>query len=292
MYRRKRVLSKRFRAPITEWRKRPNGILNKFTTHSMLNEIGWAFGESEFPAAGFVETQEGWSDLHLSPGASPVTLERAQERRVYLRDYFRRIMQADVVVLTLGLVETWHDALSGVYLNAPPPVWSVEREPERFSMCVTDYESNLGALREMRSLLQTHCPKPPRLIVTVSPVPLGLAFSGEDAALANMYSKSVLRVVAGDFCRQFADAAYFPSYEMVMLTDRSRAFTRRDELHVEDAVVREVIGEFLAIYVGDVDDPPDFVEMDYLNANPEVDARVRAGELESGFEHWLANGSV
>ena len=36
--------------------------------------------------------------------------------------------------------------------------------------------------------------------------------------------------------------------------------------------------------------PPEFVELDYLAANPDIAAAVAKGEIPSGFDHWLAQG--
>jgi methyltransferase family protein len=37
-------------------------------------------------------------------------------------------------------------------------------------------------------------------------------------------------------------------------------------------------------------EPPEFNELAYLDANPDVEAAVRAGDLESGFQHWCIFG--
>src|ERR1700728_42241 len=99
-----RVLSRRIVCPAEEWPYRINGFVNKFTTHSMVNEIDWIYQRPTIDETFFEEGPQGWSDLQLCPGVRPVSLERAIERRTYLiDDYFSRIRQADVIVLTLGL---------------------------------------------------------------------------------------------------------------------------------------------------------------------------------------------
>ena len=57
-------------------------------------------------------------------------------------------------MLTLGLVEAWYDAQTGLYLNAPPSLWSVRREPHRFSVHVTSYTENVAMLHEIVGLLK------------------------------------------------------------------------------------------------------------------------------------------
>ncbi|MBI3438916.1 MAG: GSCFA domain-containing protein, partial [Proteobacteria bacterium] len=128
----------------------------------------------------------------------------------------------------------------------------------------------------------------PRLktIVTVSPVPLETTFSGQDIFVANMHSKSVLRAAAERFAQAHADVDYFPSYEMVLGPARNEAFAR-DCLHVRDPLVRAVIGRFVELYLPNLrSGDPNFVEMLYLAANPDVEDAIRRGELISGFHHW------
>lgn len=292
IYRGVEVLSKRVVSPKAEWPARPNGFLNKFTTDSVLQELRWLETPPADPAAPLMETKQGWRDMHLTPGLPPSTLERALERRAWLAaEYFPRIRHADVVVLTLGLNEVWRDARAGVRLNAAPGLWEVRREPGRFSLDITDAEENLEALEEIRQRLRALNPAI-RMVVTVSPVPMQTTFSGRDVMVANMLSKSTLRAAAGAFAERHDDVDYFPSYEMVALTPRSFAYGP-DCLHVSDRIVSRIMAMFLELYMGGDRPslaPQGFTELAYLDANPDVEARVRGGELTSGLEHWLAEG--
>jgi len=104
------VLSKRMVSPKEEHPARVTGVINKFTTASMLNEVRWALGRDSSGVASIVDAGQGWVDLQVSPSVRPMSRERVEERRRYLeQDYFPRIRDADVLVLTLGLIETWRD---------------------------------------------------------------------------------------------------------------------------------------------------------------------------------------
>lgn len=291
IYRGVDVLSKRVVSPKTEWPARANGFLNKFTTDSMLQELRWLENPPEDVAARFLEMSHGWRDMHLTPGMGAVTLERALERRAWLAsDYFPRLRQADVVVVTLGLNEVWRDNLLDERLNAAPGLREVKREPGRYSLEVTDVAENLAALEEIRTRLKRLNPLV-RMIVTVSPVPMRATFSGRDVMVANMLSKSTLRAAADAFQLNHDDVDYFPSYEIVSLTPRAFAYGA-DCLHVTDRVVGHVMETFLTIYLGGSTRlaPEDFTELEYLDANPDVEDAVRRGELGSGFEHWSQVG--
>ncbi len=259
----------------------------------MLNEVRWAMEPPRFEdEALYAETGEGWIDLQLAPGVKPVSLERAIERRQYLTtNYFARLRQADVVVLTLGLIEVWHDRRLGVYLNAAPSMWSVRREPERYYLEVTTPSANLDALEEIRGTLKSLNPQL-KIIVTVSPVPMAATFSGVDVVRANTLSKAVLRAAAETFSSKNDDVDYFPSYEIVTNSPRDMAYGA-DRLHVTDRIVGPVTQFFSDCYIGGLQARyPEFREVPYLVANPDIEELVRLGELGSGFEHWLTTGQA
>jgi hypothetical protein len=78
-------------------------------------------------------------------------------------------------------------------------------------------------------------------------VPLGATFSGQDIGVANAYSKSTLRAVAGDFVAGRDDADYFPSYEIVTESAPKLAWLD-DMIHVREDLVRCVVAHFLENY--------------------------------------------
>ncbi len=286
------VLSKTIVSPRAEFPNRPNGLVNKFTTPSMANEMRWALARDGDGLGSLVESERGVVDLQLIPNAPPVPRERARARRLYLEsDYFARIAEADVLLVTLGLVEAWRDEVLGLWLNAAPPFHAVRREPERYVLHVTGVAENLAALERMRALLHSANPNA-RLIVTVSPVPMSVTFSGADVFVANSLSKSVLRAAAHAFSVAHEDVDYFPSFEMVTGCSRPFAYGP-DCVHVRHRVVEHVIGMFVDLYLPDLPRAPEgFVELLYLEANADVAEAVRRGELRSGYDHWRACGAA
>src|SRR6185503_8873452 len=103
-----------YKVPLEEWSGGfGSGILNKYTVHSMRDELAWAaaaqgegasearLGEFLLPVGG-----EQCIDLMLA-GFAPVTRARALERRCELAELYRHAFTAEVVVMTLGLIETW-----------------------------------------------------------------------------------------------------------------------------------------------------------------------------------------
>ena len=251
----------------------------------------WAFGESPFPEKSYLEDANGWHDLQLCSSVAGVTRERVAQRRRIVTEYFARIRETSVIIITLGLVEVWYDHAAEVFLNTAPSLWATRREPDRFSLVVSDYRHNLKALEEIIALLGRHGRKDVRVIVTVSPVPMSETFTGEDVIVANNYSKSSLRAVAEDAARDRENVQYYPSYDAIVTSPRSLAYSSEDELHVLDQAVEEITSHFLTTFgISRARMYPDFVEIDYLFANSDVHDAVLAGEISSGYEHWLRHG--
>lgn len=223
--------------------------LNKFTTHSMLNELRWALepGDSPFPEGSLVEEGDGWVDLQLVGEVTPRPREVVLARRARVAEVFRRVRECHVAVITLGLVEAWYDHEHALYLNRAPGLRTVKRHAGRFELRLLDHALNLEALEHVHALLRRHGRADLRTVVSVSPVPLSETFTGRDVLVANAYSKATLRAAAEDFARRHADVEYFPSFESVTLSDRRVAF--QDDLHhVADAIVDLNVRRFLALY--------------------------------------------
>lgn len=285
------VLSKKIINSIKGWSFRINGIVNKFTTESMLNEVEWLLKEPDFGGDFFEESSGGWRDLQLVSAIKPSPFEEVQGRRQYLSaEYFSRLRSATVVVLTLGFNEVWFDTRTGYYLNAAPSYFSARRDPDRYFLQVTGVEQNVAALERIRDVLKSFNPAM-KMIVTVSPVPLADSFQPRNVLISNTLSKSTLRVAAEMFAQGHSDVDYFPTYDVISMMPRQVAFAA-DGIHVTDAVVGAMMRMFLRLYLQREPAPVDFNEIAYLAANPDVDAAVRAGDFESGFQHWQYHGAA
>lgn len=95
-------------------------LLNKYTPHSMSNEIRGAFGELNLEKSLVEMGENEFLDMQLHTNVS-VPFDRAIERRAYMNDFNRRmIRQADIIVITLGLVECWFDKDAGMHTNQTP----------------------------------------------------------------------------------------------------------------------------------------------------------------------------
>ncbi|MBO2604366.1 GSCFA domain-containing protein [Shewanella algae] len=163
----------------------------------------------------FDEENQRYYDLLLPKSKEGYSSREAllEYRRKVVAETKRHIAASNSFIFTLGLIETWVDP-NGVCYPSCPGVKLGEFDPDCYRLKVFDYEEVYIDLD--RLLQQLKCINPKlKLILTVSPVPLTATATEEHVLVANGHSKSVLRAVAGSFCKDVADASYFPSYELI-----------------------------------------------------------------------------
>ena len=225
-------------------------LYNKYTIHSILNEVRWALDPSQpYPeATALLEVENGnWMDPQLGGREFTAPLKEILLFRKSYCDAMRRIADADVLVITLGLVEAWFDSASGLYLNTAPPRKLAKQQPGRFQLHVLDYPDIVAALEEIHALVTAHGKPGVRFLFTVSPVPLNLTFRGQDVLVANSFSKSVQRAAVEGFVLSRPDVDYFPSYEFVALGDPNFNWTG-DYRHVDPMVVNRIMSNVMQEY--------------------------------------------
>ncbi len=226
------------------------GAANKYTIHSIENELLWAAGDPLPPPHSlFLETTDGlWADGQLIGKFPAVPLEKAVERREMVRDYFRKIADCRIVIMTLGLAESWFDHDSSLYLNVRPPSVTIRRNPGRFSVDLLSYESILASMERIHALLKRFGHRDFQMLVTVSPVPFEATFFGEDALSANSYSKAVQRAACQAFVEGHPNVDYFPSYEIASLGLRE-LFYETDNIHIGRSAAAYITDTAVASYV-------------------------------------------
>jgi len=232
------------------------GVLNRFTPTAMHQEIEWAsrvFQSGGIPtdeqlAETLLELPDGSCiDLHLG-GLSAVPREDAIALRRVLGRAVARAFSADVVVITLGQTETWWDTLASRYFQRIPNAEMAAAFPGRFVFRQLGFADCLQYMRATLALLRSLGKPGKRFLITVSPVPMWRTFRGEDVLVANTFSKSLLRTVAGCLVDEGADVDYFPSYESVMLSQRDQVWID-DQLHVADDFVGKVVHRLIGTYL-------------------------------------------
>ena len=226
------------------------GFMNKYSTHSMRHELEWALNPSiNFPEKSLVQLKDGtYADPSTNPTLKWVELDETIKRHNTISEVVSRIASCKVVVLTLGLVELWHDQETGTYLNMTPLPQMHDLYPGRYSFHVSNFKENRENMEAIGELLTQFGNDEMQIIVTTSPVPLMATFTNRDVVVANTYSKSTLRSVAEDFASSKDNVHYFPSYEIVLNSNAGLAWTE-DGRHVQPSVVHHITSLFQEHFV-------------------------------------------
>lgn len=173
-------------------------------------------------------------------------------REVHLARVRELFETLDVFVLTLGLTEGWRWRGDGAALPLAPGV-AGGRFREDLYECVNAGAGEVTAdLRGFLERLWSVNPKA-RVIFTVSPVPMIATYMDRHVMVSNSYSKSVLRVAAGEVC----DAGdprtvYFPAYDVVTSNVNAGRYYNEDVRTINNAGVRHVMRSFLATFAPDL----------------------------------------
>jgi Tfp pilus assembly protein PilF len=248
------VLSAGFSLPEGE-RRTPadDQALNKYTPLSMLTEVRLAarhrsgrLCERDL-AACLIEVDGGWIDGQIHAGPGPVPRDRALARRRQVVELFSRAFDADVLVLTLGLIESWTDRRSGLHLNQPPSRKMVQRHPGRFALHPLRPEECVAATRDLIACVRSFN-KGCRVVLTTSPVPMLRTFLDMDVVCANAVSKATLRLACHQIATSEPAVDYYPSYETVMYSDPAKTW-QDDLIHVQGQAVAHVVGRMLERYM-------------------------------------------
>ena len=233
----------------------PGGLF--YSTATVRQELerlagGWPQRAAEPPWAipeGFIDPFRDYSTTH--PDEATLLAER--EAADAAADALFR--DANVVVVTLGLIETFRNPRTGnTYRQIPHPAAYPTLGAEFHRLTVGEMLDDLERIRAVvRDTLGA------TLVVTTSPVPLHTTFTALDVRVANTESKSRIRAAVSEFVDRHPDVRSFHSYEMVVTAERQSDFFREDGRHVHRHAVRYIVSEFLrlhadpALHLTDVD---------------------------------------
>lgn len=163
----------------------------------------------------------------LRPGVEPGGLPSVQEVEIQRRDHLDRvrsaIKRADLLIFTLGLTEAWTSLEHGTVYPTAPGTIAGEFDPGRYGFVNHTAAEVYEDFERVRTMLRRRRPDI-RFLLTVSPVPLTATASGNHVLPATVYSKSVLRAVAGQLATTYDDVDYFPSYELIATPFTGRTF--------------------------------------------------------------------
>ncbi|MCH1429408.1 MAG: GSCFA domain-containing protein [Chlamydiales bacterium] len=222
---------------------RDRSILNKYSPLSMLNELERVLLKKQILNDGLIKIRD---DVYFDAQVKNTkngSKKEALKIRALVENSIEQIRYADCAIFTLGMTETWLDKELDIVQNIHPPFSLLKSHPDRFVFFNQNHENIVSCLKEIVSLLRNQVSKELKIIFTVSPVPLGLTFTSQDAITANCYSKSTLRSAVNQILDEDPLVDYFPSYEIATISNPQNVWIS-DQTHLKDAAVEFITQHF------------------------------------------------
>lgn len=254
---------------------------NIYTARQFLQTFQRAFGEFD-PGEAIWEGKGRFYDA-FRPTVEPNGFGSRDELLAARQKHFSAVRwmfsKANLMVFTFGLTEAWVSKLDGAVYPLCPGTEAGTFDPNLHEF--RNFKSS-EVLKDMRDVIEKIRAINPtiKFLLTVSPVPLVATASGRHVLPATMYSKSVLRAVAGELSDDDPLVDYFPSYEIVNSAPMRGMFFEPDARNVTPAGVDFVMSHFFSQHK--VPEP----EMESVNRSP---ARLTSDDIvcdEERLEVW------
>lgn len=181
----------------------------------------------------------------VQPGGFRSEAEMRADRDWHLAQVRRMFEELDVFVFTLGLTEGWRSKIDGAAYPICPGVEGGRFDADVHEFYNQDVFDVMDDMNRFIDALRIVNPSA-QILLTVSPVPLAAtAEPGAHVLAATVYSKSVLRAVAGMLTKARSHVHYFPSYEIITSNASKGAYYAEDLRNVVETGVQHVMGLFL-----------------------------------------------
>ncbi|UYV37181.1 GSCFA domain-containing protein [Rhodobacteraceae bacterium D3-12] len=252
----------------TEARKFGFGVFscrygNIYTTRQLVQLFDEAFGERT-PSEIVWQKGDRFFDA-LRPGIDPVGQSSAEKvlalRERHLAKVREMFETLDLFVFTLGLTEGWESTEDGTMFPMAPGTVAGDYDPKRYRFHNMRYGAIHQDMEDFWARLKKVNPGA-RMLLTVSPVPLIATATDNHVLPATVYSKSVLRAVAGDMAEDHEDVAYFPSYEIISAPPARGMFFEPDQRNVNIFGVNYVMTHFFSGPLAEEFGSPDLSKQD------------------------------
>ena len=200
-----------------------------------------------------VWTREGAFIDALRPAVDPGGFGSASALRTAREDHLAALTlalrQADVVIFTLGLTETWADPISGTVYPTAPGVLADPPKGAEIGFLNLGHDAVVSDLRAVMARLRQANPEM-RLLLTVSPVPLTATATGGHVLVASTASKAILRAAVATVMEDDRAIDYFPSYEIITNPAARGAYFATNLRSPTPKGISVVMGQFLAAQGG------------------------------------------
>lgn len=220
---------------------------NVYTTRQLMQLLQRALGE-------FSPLESSWAHANgqvdpFRPTIEPGPMRDREEVEALRRPHLERVAKLfesiDVFVFTLGLTEAWVDVRDGAVFPVAPGVSGGNYDPSIHRFVNFPHHQVRADLEAFVSRVRTINPRM-HFLLTVSPVPLMATATNQHVIPATIYSKSVLRSVAGVMSDRYRFIDYFPSYEIISSHVMRGMFYNADMRTVHRSGVDHVMRQFFA----------------------------------------------
>lgn len=223
---------------------------NVYTPRQLLQLTQRALGEfSPLEAAWKLDT--GFVDP-FRPTIEPEPFSSIDEVEIHRQHHLKSVAGlfevSDVFVFTLGLTEAWLSIQDGAVFPVCPGTAGGEFDSSKYKFINLSYPEIRKDMEDFFTRVRQINPKM-HFLLTVSPVPLMATATDHQVIVATMYSKSVLRAVAGFLADKYAYVDYFPSYEIISSHVMRGQFYNPDMRSVAHVGVDHVMKQFFKEHI-------------------------------------------
>lgn len=218
---------------------------NIYTIRQLRQLFDRAFGRFE-PEDSYWEQGGRFIDPlrpHIQPNGFASLRELEADRAFHLSAVRRMFKELDVFVFTMGLTEAFCSQVDGAVYPVCPGCGAGVFDARLHQFVNFDYESIMEDMKYFLANLAV-VNKAARVIITVSPVPLIATAEDRHVIQSTVYSKSVLRAVAGRVADIYENVSYFPSFDLIAGHASGGAYFEDDMRNVREDGVRHAMRMF------------------------------------------------
>lgn len=223
---------------------------NVYTPRQLLQLTQRALGEFS-PLESAWNKDSGFVDP-FRPTIEPEPFSSIDEVEVHRKHHLKSVAKlfevSDVFVFTLGLTEAWLSIQDGAVYPVCPGTAGGEFDQAKYRLVNFSYPEVRKDMEAFFSRVRKINPKM-QFLLTVSPVPLMATATPQQVVVATMYSKSVLRAVAGFLAEKYPYVDYFPSYEIISSHVMRGKFYNSDMRSVTQVGVDHVMKQFFKEHI-------------------------------------------
>lgn len=228
---------------------------NIYTVHQLLQLAKEASGD--FDPVDIIWEKNGRYFDALRPAIEPDGLESIDELMAHRKNHLNRVLKMlqtmDLFVFTLGLTEAWVHRESGTVYPTAPGTIAGSFDENIYMFKNFQVQEIICAFTEFQEILVKLRPdgKLPKILLTVSPVPLTATASGKHVLFATTYSKAILRAVTGQLSDENSHIDYFPSFEIITNQGAHGSFYENNLRGVRQDGVDAVMRSFFSEHCGE-----------------------------------------